>query len=143
MSVLGGPSAAAPVKYEDLKRLHVALVWANVRGQYGRAWPLLHPRYQRVTTRAFWETCQRKQAQADPGIEWLSIRATDAYADRVTVPLLGRVSVVAVSIEAKYEYLGATRTARDTLYWTKVNGKWRGLWKPEQYRAYRAKRCPT
>ena len=109
-----GPSTAS-LKYEDLKALQVALTWANIRGQYGKVWPLLHPRYQRVTTRAFWEKCQRKRAAKTAGVEWLSVKATDAYADRITLPLLGRVSVVAVSVEAKIDYLGTTRTVRDTL----------------------------
>ncbi len=113
------------------------------RGQYGRVWPLLHPRYRRVTTRAFWESCQRKRARVADGIEWISIKATDAYADRIALPLLGTVPVVAVSIEAKFEYLGAKRTVRDTVYWMRLNGKWIGLWEPETYRAYKAHRCPA
>ena len=73
----------------------------------------------------------------------MALDQSDAYADRITLPLLGTVSVVAVSVEAKYEYLGVKRTARDTLYWTNVGGNWRGLWKPETYRAYKAHRCPS
>jgi hypothetical protein len=137
-----GPSTASPGKYNDVKALQVALTWANIRGQYGKVWPLLHPRYQRVTTRSFWEECQREQARKTVGIEWLSVRATDAYDDKVTLPLLGRVSAVAVSMEAKIDYLGLKRTIRDTVYWAKVSGRWRGLWKPETYRAYQADRCP-
>jgi hypothetical protein len=139
----GRPSMASLAKYDDVKRLQVALTWANIRGQYGKVWPPLHPRYQRVTTRAFWEECHRKDARKAAGVEWLSIRATDAYDDKRTFPLLGRVSVVAVSMEAKIDYLGLKRTIRDTLYWMKVADNWRGLWEPEMYRAYRAHRCPT
>ena len=143
IAVLAGPATASLAKYDDLKKLQVAVTWANIRGQYGRVWPILHPRYQRVTTRSFWEECQRKEARKTQGVEWLSIRATDAYGDRITLPLLGRVNVVAVSVEANVEYLGAKRTIRDTLYWMKVGGKWRGLWGPETYRAYRVHRCPA
>ena len=141
--VLVGPLSASPAKYDDVKRLQVALTWANIRGQYGKVWPLLHPRYQRVATRSFWEACQRKRARATAGVEWLSIRATDAYDDRVTLPLLGRVRVVAVSMEAKIDYLGTKRTIRDTVYWMKGGDEWLGLWAPETYRAYKAHRCPA
>jgi hypothetical protein len=141
--VPAGPSRASLVKYDDVKALQVALTWANVRGQYGKVWPLLHPRHQHVTTRTFWEECQRRNARKSAGVEWLSIRATDAYADTISLPLVGRVRIVAVSMEAKIDYLGVKRTIRDTVYWAKVSGKWRGLWKPETYRAYQAHRCPA
>ena len=47
-------SSASSTQYELLKQLQVAQTWSSIRGQYGKVWPLLHPRYQRVTTRAFW-----------------------------------------------------------------------------------------
>jgi len=45
-------------------------------------------------------------------------------------------------LEARAKYLGQTITVRDTLYVTKAGGVWFGLWEPETYRAYAAKRCP-
>jgi hypothetical protein len=136
-------TVSASAKYELLKQLQVEQTWASIRGQYGKVWPLLHPRYQRVTTRAFWEACQRKHAQKTAGVEWLSVKATAAYPDRVTLPLLGSIPVVAVSFEVKSKYLGRTKTVRDTHYWTtlKPNSGFVGLWDPETYRAYNAHRC--
>ena len=84
-------------------------------------WPLLHPRYQRVTTRAFWEACQRKRARKPAGDKWLSVKATAAYPARVTLPLLGSIPVVAVIVEAKIKHLGSTQTVRDTHYWAPLN----------------------
>jgi hypothetical protein len=143
LSLATGGNVGASAKYEDLKRLQVALTWANIRAQYGKVWPLLHPRYQRVTTRAFWEACQRKRAKKTAGVEWLSVKATDAYSDRITLPLLGSIPVVAVSVEARNEYLGTKRTVRDTLYWTTLKWKWVVLWDRATYRAYKAHRCPA
>ena len=145
LSFVFAGTVAASAKYEDLKKFQVALTWANIRGQYGKVWPLLHPRYQRVTTRAFWEACQRKRAQKRAGVEWISVKATDAYSDRITLPLLGSISVVAVSIEAKLKYRGTTQTVRETHYWTQYGkwGTWAGLWEPPTYRAYKAHRCPS
>ena len=107
-----------------------------------RSGAFLHPRYQRATTRAFWESCKRKAAAKQTGIEWLSIKAIDAYPDRVTLPLLGTIPVIAVTVEAKFTYLGTKHTVSDTNYWAKVVPQWKGFWKPEQYRAYKAHRCP-
>ena len=43
---------------------------------------------------------------------------------------------------ARYKYRGTTHTVRDTNYWKRLNGVWRGLWQPETYRAYKEHRCP-
>jgi hypothetical protein len=130
----------------DAKRVAVALVWANIHAQYGKVWATLHQRYQRVTTRAFWESCKRKYAAKHAGIEWLSVKAIDAYPDRVTLPLLGPVRVTAVTlvaeIKAPYpDYFSGTYS--DTHLWVKVGSQWKGLWTTEQYRAYKAHRCPA
>jgi hypothetical protein len=69
-------------------------------------------------------------------------QVTSTYPDRLRFPLLGLTSVTAVTVTARIEYLGMKRTISDTNYWVKIGGKWRGLWKPEQYRAYARKRCP-
>jgi len=144
---LSGNVRAAPAKpeYELLRALTVDLAWANSRGRYETVWQRLqlHPRYQRVTTRAFWESCQRKRARAQAGVKWISIKAPSAYPDRITLPLLGSIPVAAVSVEAKIEYLGKRRTVRDTFYWAQGNIGWNGLWDPETYHAYEAHRCPA
>jgi hypothetical protein len=134
--------AATASKEDEAKRAAVALVWANVHAQYSKVWATLHPRYQRVTTRAFWESCKRKHAQKWAGIAWYSVRAIDAYPDLVTLPLLGTIRVTAVTLQAN---IGDPNpgTIIDTHLWVKVGSQWKGLWTPEQYRAYRAHRCPA
>src|SRR5262245_44242506 len=93
LSLVFAGSLGASAKYELLKDLQVRLTWAGIHGQYGQVWALLqlHPRYQRVTTRTFWEACQRKHARQTAGVEWLSVKATAAYSDRITAPLLGSI----------------------------------------------------
>jgi hypothetical protein len=136
------PTATAS-KEDEAKRTAVALVWANVHADYGEVWAHLHPRYQRVTTRAFWESCKRKLA-AKRGVTWIEVRAIDAYPDRVTLPLLGTIRVTAVSLQATVEDRNGTfGTASDTHLLVKVGSEWKGLWTPEQYRAYKAHRCPA
>ena len=71
------------------------------------------------------------------------MKAIDAYPDRVALPLLGTIPVIAVTVEAMLSYLGSKHTISDTNYWAKIGGQWRGFWKPEQYRAYKAHRCPA
>src|SRR5262245_10967746 len=101
LSLVFASTVPASAKWEHVMQLQVAQTWANIHGQYGKVWSLLHPRYQRVTTRAFWEACQRKRARQTAGVKWISVKATDAYGpDRITLPLLGSIPVVAVRVEA-------------------------------------------
>jgi hypothetical protein len=135
--------AATASKKDEAKRVAVALVYANINAQYGAVWAYLHPRYQRVTTRAFWESCKRKLAEKR-GIEFFDVRAIDAYPDRVTLPLLGTIRVIAVTLQAKFvDRQRELGTASDTHLLVRVGSEWKGLWTPEQYRAYEAHRCPA
>jgi hypothetical protein len=136
--------AATASKEDEAKRVAVALVYANVNARYGTVWAYLHPRYQRVTTRAFWESCKRKLAE-ERGVEFFHIRAIDAYPDRVTLPLLGTTRVIAVTLQAKFvdPHQQGVGMASDTHLWVKVGSEWKGLWTSEQYRAYKAHRCPA
>jgi len=123
----------------------VELSWGNVRAQYGKVWSKLHPRYQRVTTRAFWEACQRKKDKAAAGIDVHAIRAIDEYPDTVTLPVLGSVKVRAVTLEMRYSHplLGINKKMVDTVYALKWGSTWKGLWEPETYTAYAKWRCPA
>jgi hypothetical protein len=134
--------ATARSKDESLRDVATDIVWKNIRGQYGQVWARLHPRYQRVTTREFWENCQRKKNEPRTGVDWLSIRVVSTYPDHRRFPLLGLTNVTAVAVTARIQYLGAKHTITDTNYWVKIGGKWRGSWDPETYRAYAKKRCP-
>ena len=128
---------------DEAKRVAVARVYANAEADYEEIWAYLHPRYKRVTTRAFWESCKRKLAEKR-GLEFFHIRAIDAYPDRVTLPLLGTIRVIAVVLQAELvDRRGDHGTASDTHLWVKVGSEWKELWTPEQYRAYKAHRCPT
>jgi hypothetical protein len=127
----------------DPRTLAVNVVKWNFLGQYGRVWQLLHPRYQRVTTRAFWESCKRRAS--NPGIAVKSIKAIDSYADEMTLPLIGHVKVEAVTLQMRFTLpaLSGVQTVSDTAYWTRYRGQWKGLWQLSDYRAYRRHRCPT
>jgi hypothetical protein len=135
--------AATASKEGEAKRVAVELVYANANAQYGKVWAYLHPRYQRVTTRAFWESCKRKLAE-ERGVVFFDVQAIDAYPDRVTLPLLGTTRVIAVTLEAKMiDHQRTVGVTYDTHLWVKVGSEWKGLWTPEQYRAYKAHRCPA
>ena len=142
LAVTAVPAATAS-KEAEAKRVAVALVWANVNADYGTVWAYLHPRYKRVTTRAFWESCKRKLA-AKRGVTWIDVRALSDYPDRVKLPLLGTIRVTAVTLQGKFaDRTRGFGTASDTHLVVKIGSEWKALWTPEQYRAYKAHRCPA
>lgn len=126
----------------DPRSLAVQVVKWNFLAEYGRIWQLLDPRYQRLTTRTFWETCKRKNA--GQGLQLKSIKAIDSYPDSLSLPVVGKVKVVAVALEMKYTHpsLSGVQTANDTVYWERYQGQWRGLWTVADYKAYSNHRCP-
>jgi hypothetical protein len=101
------------------------------------------PSYQRALSRTFWENCLRKKAEAIADIEWKSYKAVDSYHDVITLPLLGRTPVEAVTVRAVVEYLGKEQTVSDTRYFVRVGGEWRGVPLSADYRAYKAHSGPA
>jgi hypothetical protein len=137
------PIGRATMTAQSAEAFAVETSWQGIRAQYGRVWPKLHPRCQRVTSRERWEACQRKEARQAAEWEFLSVRATDAYPDSMRFPLLGRIRFTAVTLRARARHAAlGVRTITDTVYVVKVAGRWKGLWEPESYRAYRAGKCP-
>jgi len=139
--------AATASRYDEVKKVAVEIVYLNANSRYGDVWAYLHPRYKRVTNRAFWESCKRTLAKKR-GLEFFDVRATDAYPDRVTLPLLGTIPVIAVTLQAHYlnhreGVDGGVGSASDTHLFVRVGSEWKALWTPEQYRAYKAHRCPA
>jgi hypothetical protein len=115
----------------------------NFAGQYGRIWQTLHPAYQKVVSRSFWQACKVASANKTASVDFASLDITDTYADTLTFPVLGRLDVTAVTASMKYKYLGTTHTTADTVYFIRVGGQWKGLWDTATYKAYKAHRCPA
>lgn len=126
----------------DPRSLAVQVVKWNFLGEYGRIWQMLDPRFQRITTRTFWENCKRKNAPA--GVTLKSIKAIDSYPDQISLPVVGKLKVTAVALEMRYTHpaLQGVQTAHDTVYWERYRGQWKGLWTLADYQAYSHHRCP-
>jgi hypothetical protein len=139
------PAASSFPAQTSPQELAVNVIEWNLDQQFGRVWSVLHPRYQRVVKRSFWEGCKWRQAEGQlVGMTMKSVRAVDSYAATITLPLLGKKHVRAVTLELKYTQpsVKGTQTARETQYFTQVGGEWKGLWDAATYGAYKAHRCP-
>jgi hypothetical protein len=144
--VLAAPATAS--KNDDsVLKLAVNLSHWNSDGQFGKVWDTMHPTYQKIVGRSFWQSCKVAQANKTSamGVEFdaSSVHVTDSFTDTITLPVLGRVNVTAVTLAAKFKYLGATHSVTDTVNYTKVGGKWKGLWTPAQFKAYKNHKCPA
>jgi hypothetical protein len=124
------------------RQMSVDAMWASARGQYGKVWAVIHPKYQAVTTRAAWEKCRRQKAAKIKGIEWLSFGAPKSSSATMKLPLLGSVKYEVVTVQARFKYRGTNYSDSSTIAWTIVNGHWRGLWSSREFADYKAGRCP-
>lgn len=127
----------------DPRALAVQIVQWNFLHQYGRVWQALDPRFQKVTTRAFWQSCKEKNGPA--AITMRSLKAIDSYSDAMTLPVVGHVKVEAVTLQLKFTTpaLSGVQTVTDTVYFTRYRGTWKGLWTQADYQAYSHHRCPA
>jgi hypothetical protein len=136
-----GTSSAQP-RGDDAKTLAVNVVKWNLLAQYGRIWQVLHPRYQQVAGRTLWQSCKEKAGADYAALTLKSVKALDSYPDTMTLPLLGKIKVQAVTLRAVIASGGQSQTVTDTVYFTKVGGQWKGLWTLADYKAYSHHRCP-
>jgi hypothetical protein len=136
------PMATEPV--ETPGDFALAAVDANLKGQYGKIWSVLHPLHQETTTRGEWESCKREEAQGRAGMKINEVEVVESYPDSYDDPAIGVVDAVAVTVRMKFEHplLEGEQEATDTLHVLNVDGAWRGLWEPATYEAYVAGRCP-
>jgi hypothetical protein len=138
LALAGVASAFSP---DEPGKLAQAALQAQILGQYGRQWQILHPRQRAAFRRAAWERCQRRSHATDVALNMQpdDVRVVDEYDDVVTFPLLGRQKVRAVTLQVA---LGKRKIA-DTVYTGRYRGKWYGLIAGDHFRAYRAGRCPA
>jgi hypothetical protein len=122
----------------------VEVLWNDVRAQYGTGWGKLHPRYQKVTTRAFWEYCQRIRDRDAAGLVVHAVKATNEYAAELKFPLLGTQKVRAVTLEMRYSHplVGKNRKLTDTVWVVRWGATWKVMWETTTYGAYAKHRCP-
>lgn len=129
---------------QDLTATYSArLAKAIFARQYDRAWAYIEPRYRTQVRESVWKRCAAKFLAETKGDAIKSIRASGSRRLRSTLPGLGRVSLVDVSIQVLYT-LPRSKTLQATLlyaYWTKANGKWHAVWLPAQLSGYKAGQC--
>jgi hypothetical protein len=114
----------------------------RVLGQNGRVWETLHPFHQKAASRAEYVDCE--SGDSFPG-EVKNIEVVDQYDEPLRIP--GQTTDTpskAVTLRITYTVSGFDKPQVDTstAHTVAVDGEWRWLLTPEDYRAYKANRCP-
>ena len=102
------------------------------RGQAGPLWDSLHPADQAVVGRVRYAACQ-----SNVGFDLKRFKVLQTYPDTVNVAGKETPST-AVSVQVTSDDGVTTATMHSVL----VNGKWRWILSPADYRAYKLGRCP-
>lgn len=126
----GGGSARGTQSAADF--IHQVTVQFS-RGQAGLLWDSLHPADQAVVGRARYTACQ-----SNVGFELRRFKVLQTYADTVDVAGKSTPST-AVSVQVTSD--DGITTA--TMHSVSVDGRWRWILSPADYRAYSQGRCPS
>lgn len=111
--------------------------------QYDAAWGYIAPQYRKQVKESVWKSCAVRFLAESKGDKIRRITVAGSRRLRSTLPILGRVPLVDVSIQVLYTLAGS-KTLQATLlsaYWTKTNGRWYAVWLPAQLSAYKAGQC--
>ena len=101
------------------------------RGQSGRLWDTLHPADQAVVSRARYTECQ-----SNSGFDLKKFKVLETYVE--TIDVAGKATPsTAVSVQTTSDD-GVTTV---TMHAVSLNGSWRWILSPADYRAYSQGKC--
>jgi hypothetical protein len=111
--------------------------------RFGVAWNYIAPQYRAQIKKSVWRRCAVRFLAESKSDTIKRVQIAGSRRLPSTLPALGRVRLVDVSIQVLYT-LARSHTLRATVvsaYWTKLKGKWYAVWTPPQLSAYKAGRC--
>ena len=134
------PSVASEPS-EDPGDFEKEIVTQSRFGQYGRVWQTLHPSHQAVASRAEFVACQ---SQTTPFEGKLEIEVVETSDEPFRIP--GQTSdvpskAVTLRYTVKVPGVDEPQTATSTTHVVAVDGQWRWILTPKDYKAYKANRC--
>ena len=145
VALLGASGIPAPARgATDLTALYSQKLAAAIFAHdYDAAWGYIAPQYRSEVKESVWKRCAVKFVAESKGDTIRRVAVSGSRRLRSTLPMLGPVPLVDVSIQVLYT-LSGSKTLQATLlsaYWTKTKGRWYAVWLPTQLSAYKAGRC--
>lgn len=141
-AALAAPAAQAAAPTPS--QLSITATNAVFKGQFAKAWSLLHPLHRAATPEARFAACHAKELHAMGRLHIVKLQAATTETGTAVFPPLGRISVAVVTVQMAYTAPGVTGTqvGTNTAYWTRYKGRWYGLLSPASYKAFKAGKCP-
>jgi hypothetical protein len=130
-------TTAAPSEKPDafLKRL----VDYGFKGQWGRAWDLLHPGQRRYVDREKFVECS---ADAFASAELVSVKTVEIYDDALDLRGVPQKSSKAVTLKITVRSGDQQETANQTLHAVPVGNRWAWVLSESDAAAYKSGSCP-
>jgi hypothetical protein len=111
--------------------------------QYRTVWNFIEPVYRNHVKQSLWQHCVAALVGQSGSIKIKRISVSGARRLPSTLPLLGKVTLVDVTLQVLYTLPGERTLQAGVLfaYWVRSKGRWYAVWLPTQYSAYKAGKC--
>lgn len=114
-----------------------ASINAIAKGQYGRAWSLLHPAHRLVAPLAKYDSCMKDSASS---INLTGVVVTEVYDESFPVPGVKNLTdSKAVTVKLFTDQGNQTVTA----HWYRNHGNWVSILSTDAYESFQQNECPT
>jgi hypothetical protein len=131
------PWPAAPSKNST------AVAKAIFAHKFASAWTYVHPKLQKAISESKWESCQKRNPVASPGVKIRQVKIADSKPVPMSLPLLGKQKIRAVTVWILFSVSGSQQIATQYAYWVQDKGNWKMVWLPDQYSLYKSGKCDT
>ena len=113
--------------------------------QFDTVWNYIEPTYRSAVKKSAWRHCEGSLVKSTGGIRISRIAVAVTRRLHSTLPVLGKVTLVDVTLQFLYRLHGQKKLHAGVLsaYWVKMKGKWYAVWLPTQYSAYKAGKCSS
>jgi hypothetical protein len=142
VAAMAGPTAGGAVVTPTQRAVQVATL--SLKGQHGQRWEALHPKYRAVVSKARFVACETKAAAGLGKLTIKGVAAEGTSVFHVTLPLLGAVDVNDVTLAVTFRRGAAKQDqiAEVESLWVANRGHWVHALTPDEYKAYKADKCP-
>jgi hypothetical protein len=113
----------------------------DLKGQFGRAWDVLHPGQQTFVSREKFQDCQSADFTGD--FELTSAKTMEIYDDRINVLGVPQRTSKAVTLKISGKSGETSASFTRTLHAVLVSGRWAWVLPNADARAYKAGACPS
>jgi hypothetical protein len=126
-------------------KLSQAVAKAAFTHNFTAIWSYLHPKLQKAISETAWQSCQKRNPIASPGVKIGKVSIADSKPVPIVLPLLGKQKLRAITLQVLFTAPGGggQQIAIEYAYWIQDKGNWKAVWLPEVYSLYKSGKCDT